>query len=184
MKLKYQILFSLFVISGQLFGQSWSQLDLKGMLEYEGQRYLMEEVYDISTEEFEWLRIEKLVVETDNFSGGFLFAITAYKYKGNKGVVLTSFTPQSSNTSIFFNIHLTQEEFNSILDDFESGSKLKGYEIDHFVKRINEQIVIEIGMGIESEPIYIFWINGIGRHKFGKIGFARMKKKYHDFMAN
>jgi hypothetical protein len=123
------------------------------------------------------------VTETDNLSGGFLFAISAYKYQGKEGVVITSFTPYSANDYTFYNVHLSKEGFDSILKDFEMGENLKSYEGDHFVKRINKSVVIEIEMGIDSEPVYVFWINGVGRHKFGKIGFSRMKKKYNDFFS-
>jgi len=62
----------------------------KDAIEWEGQRFLMDEIYNISSESIDTLRIEKILRDVDS-NDGFMIVVTSYTFNQKTGVVLTSF---------------------------------------------------------------------------------------------
>ncbi|MGB0430093.1 MAG: hypothetical protein ACPGLV_06430 [Bacteroidia bacterium] len=167
--------------------QQWDLLQFKKLIEYESQRYLMEDVFEVSNTNFDKLRLEKLITDYDGADGGFLFVLSAYEYNGQHGVVITSFIPTLSNTK-FFNTHLPDSQFQEVLALMKSGHQTRENKGIHLIRRINSSLVIEVNKGqyddyYNSSPKdeFVFWIFGTARHNLSLNKFEKMVKEYEAF---
>ena len=153
-------------ISHNLNAQVFSGLgSFKNIIEYEGQRYLMEEVYKITSTDFDRLTISKTITETD-YTEGFMFVLTSYIYNGKSGVVLTSFNSMNFQNSKlgFVNIHLSNEEYIDLYNSFNTLSENKLNIDDHLLRRFNDRLIIDANND-NGILYYTLWVDS-NRHTF------------------
>lgn len=167
-----------------LFGQSFKGYSaFKKLIEFESQRFLMEEKLQISSSNFEELRIDKRIEEIDDMEG-FMFVLTCYRFKETCGVVLTAFNSQnlSSTTYGFRNVHLAREEFIRLHDII-----VGGLGINHdkggmqYVRRFNDRIIVDIYSNATGTFVTL-WIDGLSRHTFTEEKWGRAHKRFQSFL--
>lgn len=177
------ILISLFsIICRNLNAQVFSGFDaFKKIFEYEGQRFLMDEIYQIKSTGFDRMKIDRTIVEEDEHEG-FLFTLTSYSYNGQMGVVITSFNAtnfQKTNFQ-FVNIHLSHGEFIDLYNEFISLGKVKCVKGEHILKRFNERLLLDANISEKGFVYYTLWVDNYSRHSFTpkkwETAFRRYKK--------
>jgi len=154
----------------------------KELIEFEGQRYLMDEIYDVKSEDFDKLKIDKTIKEIDN-DEGFMFVLTSYKFNDKRGVVITSLNSKSffNERYGFTNVHLTHNEY---LDLYENFIELEENDInndDHILRKFNERLIIDVN---KSEGIVYFtlWVDNQNRHTFSRAKWDRALKRYKKYV--
>ncbi len=174
MKLKQKTLSNIIVLFALLFGinissnaQTFSGITyFKKAIEWEGQRFLMDKIYEISTTEIDKLKIRKILKETDQ-AEGFMFVLTLYSFNEKNGVIITSYnTTISKNlTHQFVNVHLTQEEFVDLSNKILSLSEMLDNKHEHLLKKFNTRLIIDVSKG-GGDPKVSIWIDNYSRHTF------------------
>ena len=155
----------------------------KELIEYEGQRYLMEDIYQITSDSFDKLKIDKTIKEVDN-DEGFMFVLTSYVFNEKKGVVITSFnsTSFSNNRHQFVNVNLTNQQYEELYNLFkELGKNGLAYN-EHILKKFNDRLIVDVskdGGGIIS---YILWVDNYSRHTFSTTKWDRAHKRHLKFV--
>lgn len=164
---KQLLVFLLVGLSINSFSQVFTGLDaIKKLSEFEGQRYLMNEILEISSHNFDTLLISKSITETDS-DEGFILTIINYIFKGKKGVVISS----ASKTSIllnefeFRNIHFTEEEFISLNQKIRSVEEKGSEKNSHYLLKFNNRLTVDIAKNRKSYYC-ILWIDNSNRHSF------------------
>jgi len=150
----------------------------KDLIEYEGQRYLMENVYQINSEGFDKLKIDKTIKEVDS-NEGFMFVLTSYTFNGKSGVVITSFNSTSfSNTQHqFVNVHLTNTQYEGLYNTFENLEKNNPANDEHILKKYNDRLIVDVNN--EAGIIYFtLWVDNYSRHTFTTTKWDRAFKRY------
>jgi hypothetical protein len=156
----------------------------KELIEYEGQRYLMEDIYQITTSEFDKLKIDKTIKEVD-LDEGFMFVLTSYTFNGKSGVVITSFNSTNfQNTKHqFTNVHLTNEEYIELYNTFISLKKNKPKCDVHFLKKFKDRLIVDVNN--QAGIIYFtLWVDNHSRHTFTTTKWDRAFKRYKKFIEN
>ena len=154
----------------------------KNIIEFESQRYLMNEVYGISTQKADQLAIDRLIVETDN-TEGFMFVMTAYKFNGEEGIVFTSFNSRNfGNTEYhFINVHLSKAEFENLnLKAIELGENTKDKSF-HQLFKFNERLTIDVFYNERDFASIALWIDQYNRHTFTTTKWDKALNRLNDF---
>lgn len=174
---------ALLLFCGQSYSQGFSTYSK--LSEFEAQRFLMNEVYEISTTQIDRLRIDFTYKEID--PEGFIFRLTSYEFNGKIGVVITTMNTYdnlSDNIYQFRNIHLSKEQFEELNKKFNF---LNANIVDkniRLIQRINDRFIIEITRtpsGISY--YYILWIDDKNRHTFKKEDWADIFMKFQKFVS-
>ena len=155
----------------------------KELIEYEGQRYLMDDIYEITSITFDQLKVDKRIKEVDS-DEGFMFVLTSYVFNGKSGVVITSFNSTNfQNTKHqFTNVHLTDEEHTEVYNIFISLKENKPATDVHILKKYNERLIIDVNNqgGVLS---YTLWVDTHSRHTFTQSKWDRAFKRYEKFVG-
>lgn len=180
---KYILLLAITIIPfGAINSQVFTDMfdNYEKIIEYEGQKFLMREILNISSKDFDMLRIDKTIKESDK-SEGFMFILTSYTFNGKSGVVISSFnaTNFAQTNYSFVNVHLTDEEFTSLHNQFkELDDKLPTRNI-HGLKIFDERLTIDVCRKTEME--YTLWVDNYSRHTFTKMKWDKAYKRYTKF---
>ena len=154
------------------------------MIEFEGQRYLMDDVYTISEDRISELTIEKTIKETDQ-NGGFLFVLTSYSFNGETGVVITSAVERLdvANTpkNYFKNIHYTTEEFNQLNTLVQQLLYQAVKYNTSYLQRFDEHIIVDVLKYSEEAYEISLWIDLDRRHMFTKSKWIEAVKRHKKF---
>lgn len=181
MKTLISIIGFLFFFS-QSFSQSFNMYEKKS--EFQAQRFLMNEVYEISSTQIDKLRVDFTYKEVD--PEGFILRLTSYEFNGKFGVVITTMNTYdnlSENIYEFMNIHLSQEEFEDL------NRKLTFLEISHsdketnILQRFDERLIFEVAGNPSSGSVsYNLWIQNENRHTFRKADWATIYNRFQEFV--
>ena len=79
------------------------------MIEFEGQRYLMNDIYKITSTDYDKLRIDKTIVDIDE-QEGFMFVLTSYQFNEKSGIVI-----QLSIAAVSTIINMISPMFTSLI---------------------------------------------------------------------
>ena len=153
----------------------------KELIEYEGQRFLMDEVYDITKVDFDKLKIDKTIKEVDS-DEGFMFVLASYVFNEKKGIVITSFSSRNfQNTKHnFVNVHLTDAEYRSLYNTFKELEKNQPNYDEHILRKFNERLISDANN--EAGIIYFtLWVDTYNRHTFTPSKWDRAFKRYKKF---
>lgn len=153
----------------------------KTLIEYEGQRYLMEDVYQIQSENFDKLKIDKTIQEIDS-DEGFMFVLTSYTFNGVSGVVITSFNSTSFSNSQhqFVNVHLTNTQYEALFNTFKELEKNSPQSDEHILRKFNDRLIADVNN--EGEFInFTLWVDYYTRHTFTTEKWERAFKRYKKF---
>lgn len=153
------------------------------LIEYEGQRYLMENIYQITTNDFDKLKIDKTIKEVDT-DEGFMFVLTSYIFNGNSGIVITSFNSTNfSNTQhLFTNVHLTDKQYRELYNTFIILAKNTPTFYEHFLKKYSERLIADVNY-TDGGIYYTLWVDYHNRHTFTKAKWDRAFKRYEKFIT-
>ena len=154
----------------------------KELIEYQGQLYLMDEIYDITSNGFDKLKIDKTIKEVDS-DEGFMFVLTSYKFNNNSGVVITSFNSTNFTNSKhqFVNVHLTNSEYDKLYNTFiELENNKPGYN-EHILVKFNNRLIIDINNS-EGGVYFTLWVDNYSRHTFTSSKWERAHKRYKKFI--
>lgn len=153
----------------------------KTLIEYEGQRYLMEDIYKITPTDFDLMTVEKTIKEVDN-DEGFMFVLTSYTLNGNSGVVFTSFnaTNFSKTNHLFTNVHLTHEEYQSLYNIFISLAGNPPKKNEHKLRRFNERLIADVHK--DEFVYYTLWVDTQNRHTFTPSKWDKAYSRYLKFI--
>lgn len=153
----------------------------KELIEYEGQRYLMENIYQISSEGSDKLKIEKTIKEVDS-KEGFMLVLTSYTFNGKSGVVITSFNSTSfSNTQHqFVNVHLTNTQYEELYNSFKKLEKYNPAYDEHILNKYNDRLIVDVNndLGI---VYFTLWVDNYSRHTFTPMKWDRAFKRHQKF---
>jgi len=154
------------------------------LIEYEGQRYLMENIYQVTTSDFDKLKIDKTIKEVDT-DEGFMFVLTSYIFNENSGIVITSFNSTNfSNTQhLFTNVHLTDKQYRELYNTFINLEKKKPGIYEHILKKFNDRLIVDVNH-IDGGIHYTLWVDYHNRHTFTKAKWDRAFKRYEKFTTN
>lgn len=172
-------------VSVLLKGQTFQGFDaFTALIEYEGQRWLMNEIYTVTLINYDKLKIEKTIVEKDS-EQGFMFVLTSYVYNGNKGVVITSFNSVDFYNSkhYFTNIHLTDKEYTDLYNTFIEIDKHDLEENEHLLRAYNDRLIVDIHR-INGFENYTLWVDINRRHTFTKSKWDKAYSRYQKFISN
>jgi len=153
------------------------------LIEYEGQRFLMEDIYQITSVDFDKLKIDKTINEIDA-DEGFMFVLTSYTFNGESGVVITSFNSTSfSNTQHqFVNVHLTSEEYEELYNTFKDLEKNEPKNYEHILKKYNNRLIVDVN-NQEEITYFTLWVDYYSRHTFTMTKWDRAYKRYKKFIG-
>ena len=156
----------------------------KEMIEYKGQRYLMEDIYQITYTDFDKLKIDKTIKEVDN-DEGFMFVLTSYVFNGESGVVITAFnaTNFQKTTHLFTNLHLNDRKYTEVYNAFLELEKNKLRADEHILRRFNERLTIDV-CNDNGFYNFVLWVDYHSRHTFTTSKWDRAFKRYQKFIAD
>jgi hypothetical protein len=184
-------MFSCFLAGGkEMNAQNFTGFNSwKNLIEYEGQRFLMFDIFDLNAEDVDRLKLTKSIQEIDS-DEGFMIVFTSYKFNANSGLVITAFNSQNHVNSDFgfVNINLSQGEVMGLHQEILRRAQDIGLEDVHDIIKFNDRITIDIHCVMESqsygEKYYdiILWIDGHTRHNFTKAKWDRAMKKHQSFL--
>ncbi len=166
------------MLSAQVFS-GWKSFET--LIEYEGQRFLMDNVYEVSSTNADTLIVEKLIKEVDS-DEGFMFVLMAYKYNDNYGVVITTFSAQNFEKSIhkYRNVHLSYLQLSELNSKFEELAKqISQTHVQLY--RFNESMILETG-DEGFGPYYRLWTHSESRHTFSDNKWQKAMGQFEKFM--
>lgn len=170
-------------VSSNLNAQVFSQFDaFKELIEYEGQRFLMDDILHLTETEIDELRIEKTIKEVDS-KEGFMFVLTSYVFNGKSGVIITSFNSTSfqNDRYSFRNVHLLHKDFETLHNTFfELKSQNPKYN-EHYLRRFNDRLIVDVTFENASTQ-FILWVDDLSRHTFSVSKWERAFRKYEKFI--
>ncbi|MBP6532135.1 MAG: hypothetical protein KA285_02565 [Bacteroidia bacterium] len=154
----------------------------KNIIEYEGQRYLMDEIYEISIKDYDKLIIDKTISEIDA-EEGFMFVLVSYKFNDKTGVVITSFNSVSFDNLHyqFRNVHLTNEEFTNLYETFWTLAKNKIADDEHMLKTFNDRLILDVYYEAGFLK-YALWVDNYSRHTFEAAKLDKVITRYRKFV--
>lgn len=154
----------------------------KELIEYEGQRYLMENIYQIKSSDFDKLKIDKTIKEIDA-DEGFMFVLTSYTFNGKSGVVITSFnsTNLSNTQHQFTNVHLSSEQYINLYNTFKELEKANPQYDEHILRKYSSRLIVDVNneAGIIN---FTLWVDLHSRHTFTPVKWDRAFKRYWKFI--
>lgn len=183
----FTVLVTLFLggTNRKLHAQVFSGFDaFAKIIEFEGQRFLMDEVYKVTTTNIEHLFIDKTFTEIDR-AEGFMFVLTSYIYNDKRGAVFTAFNSISfqNDKHLFTNIHVTNQELIELNELIEKIVSNKIQPNEHLLKVFNERLIVDINK-TESFTYIILWVDIHSRHTFTEGEWYKAFKRYQKFVEN
>lgn len=190
-RLKYLISFSavlvLLSLDNLVSAQQFSGFrPFKKLVEFESQRFLLSEVYEVPSESWSELKVEKIIEDYD-MDYGFMFVLAFYTFQDKSGVVISSFretvlAPNMNSISKLVNVHLSEEEvvkMSSMLGDAQNAlNKIEPNE-KTVVRRFNDRLILEMENTLDDfDPTVIIWIDNSHRHSFSFSKWNRALRKY------
>lgn len=169
-----------------LKAQSFSGLrPFKKLVEFESQRHLLNNVYQVSHDRFNELKIEKIVEDYD-MEYGFMFVIAFYTFDSNSGMIISSFretlvAPTMNEVSKLANLHLSEDEIVEISSLFgKAQNELSANNSDDkaLVIQFNDRLMFEFVHREGYDPEIIFWIDNHHRHSVSATKWNRALRKY------
>lgn len=153
------------------------------IIEFEGQRYLMEEIYDIKTTEYDNLKIEKIIHKI-NKDEGFMFVLTSYVFNKKSGVVITSFNSTNfGNTNYeFINVHLTHNEYESLYNAFLELEKTKPKINEHSLRSFGDDLIIDV-YNEWGANLFSLWVDNYSRHTFTQSKWEKAFTRHNKFIT-
>jgi len=151
------------------------------LIEYEGQRYLMEDIYKITPTDFDLMTVERTIKEVDD-DEGFMFVLTSYIMNGKSGVVITSFNATNFQKSehLFTNVHLTHEEYETLYNIFISLNENSPKYNEHKLRKFNERLIADVH---NSGIVYFtLWVDTQNRHTFTQSKWDKAYSRYLKFI--
>jgi hypothetical protein len=173
------VLYSVNSINAQVF-TGFSAF--KELIEYEGQRYLMESIYQIKSEDYDKLKIDKTIKEVDS-DEGFMFVLTSYTFNGESGVVITSFNSTNfANTKHqFVNVHLTNDQYQDLYNTFHELANKKPKPYEHILRKYNDRLIVDVNRGADYS-FFTLWVDYHSRHTFTTTKWDRAYKRHNKFL--
>ena len=152
------------------------------VIEFEGQRFLMDNIYQIKTEDFDKLKIDKTITEIDS-NEGFMFVLTSYIFNSKSGVVITSFnsTSFSNEEHQFVNIHLTHDEFRDLHNVFKELKEANPESGEHVLRKFNDRLIIDVN-NIGGYDYFVLWVDNYSRHTFTTTKWDKAVRKHMKFI--
>jgi hypothetical protein len=169
-----------------IFGQSFSQTfnSYERRSEFEAQRFLMNEIYEISSTHVDILRIDFTYSEVD--PEGFIIRLTSYEFNGEFGVVITtmnSYDNLSDHIYNFKNINLTKKEFEDLNRKFTLLEMNNADENTNLIQRFDERFIFEVTrQPTQGAVFYNLWIGNENRHNFKKEDWVKTYRKFQKFV--
>jgi hypothetical protein len=156
----------------------------KELIKVEGQRYLMENIYQIKKDNFDSLKIDKTIEEIDS-DEGFLFVLTSYIFNEKSGVIITSFNNYDGKNELyqFVNVHLTHTEYENLhfrFKDFKTGGLNKN---EHILNKYNDRLIVDIN-NKNGYIHYTLWVDNYSLHSFTTTKWDKAFKRYKKFIEN
>jgi hypothetical protein len=167
LKIVFLAIFSIFFAQGETPAQVFSGFSAyRKLIEYEGQRYLMDDVYQIQSENYDHLKIKKLDEEID-LNEGFMFVLTSYVFNDKSGVVITSLNGVNFGLSKynFVDVHLTSEEFENLNKVFQELGVPKLEREEHNLRRFNDRLIVDV-KNEGGTIFYNLWVDTNNKHSF------------------
>lgn len=154
----------------------------KELIEYEGQRYLMENIYQIKSEDYDRLKIDKTIKEVDS-DEGFMFVLTSYTFNGESGVVITSFNSTNfANTQHqFVNVHLTNDQYQDLYNTFNELANNNPKPDEHILRKYNDRLIVDVNRGADF-TYFTLWVDYHSRHTFTTSKWDRAYKRHNKFL--
>ena len=157
----------------------------KKLVEFESQRFLLNNVYQVSHDRFNELKIEKIVEDYD-MEYGFMFVIAFYTFESNSGMIISSFretliAPAMNEVTKLVNLHLSEEEIVKISSMFaEAQNMYSENKLDDksLVRQFNDRLMLEFIFRDGYDPEIIFWIDNHHRHPVSATKWNTALRKY------
>ena len=151
--------------------------------EYEAQRYLMREVFELTEQSDIELNLGECAdfVDDDN---SFIFRMTAFRWNEELGVVITSMVVKNdwndSDLWLFKNVSLSESEYNR-LNRFTAELTQKVDRLNsHQIRKFNERIIVESNKDDFGEAEIVLWIDD-NRHAFPIENWNAIYKRFAIF---
>jgi hypothetical protein len=161
--------------------QAFSRIDASiRVIEYESQRYLMEEVFPVKSDGVDQLKIDKSIQEIE-YNAGLMFLLSSYKFNEKKGAIFTSFNSTNfrQNQKGFHNVNLDDDEvkkLNILLQELSKSSV--GYDT-HVLSKFNEEIIVDV-QNTYNGIMFTLWIYG-SKHTINEGRWELAMKRYDAF---
>ena len=175
------------LLSTNMLAQEFSGFrPFKRLIEFESQRYLLDEVHEVRSDKFHELKLEKIIQDYDD-EYGFMFVLASYTFDEFSGVVISSFRPVlvgSNMNSIdkLVNIHLNDNDLVEITNLYNQASNAKNLNTSEgisLVRRFNNRVMVEVEfIGEGYQPNLILWIDNHHRHSISSTKWFRAIKKH------
>jgi len=160
-------------------GQAYAQPSTVKWLEFHAQRYLMNEIYEISSTGIDNLRLEHIYSEDDN---EFILRLSAYEFNGAKGIVINTLNLYDIARYKATTIHLTKEEFEDLNKRFSFLELNQTNKDENLIQRFNENLIFEVAYFETVEQVYYnLWIDNTTRHSFMKEVWSDTYLKFTEF---
>ncbi len=171
---------SIFNLNAQVFT---GYTAFQKLIEYEGQRYLMKNIYQITANNIDKLQINKTITEIDS-KEGFMFVLISYIFNDKKGIVITSFNSTNfSNTNHqFVNVHLTNNEYEKLYNMFKTLNTSSPAISEHILKKYNDRLILDVNNQGDF-VFYTLWVDYHSRHTFTVSKWDRAYKKHQKFIT-
>jgi hypothetical protein len=155
----------------------------KKLIEFEGQRFLMDEVYEVTSTDFDLLRIERTINEFDD-NEGFMIVFASYVFNGKSGVVISAFSSRNlvNSSYSFTNIHLTTEEYIALYDLVSVMKKWPKKSNEQVLRRFNNRITLSLEETINGDAQIVLWIDNTSRHSFLDSKWDRAYRRHMKFI--
>lgn len=173
----------IFLSTGDVTAQRFTGFQAaKRASEYEAQRFLMQDVFDVSDVNNTELQLEQCAEFKDD-DHSFIFVMTAYQWNGEIGVVITSLVVKGnwdkSDVWQFKNVKLTESEYNSLNIIFAELTSLGQKTDGHQLRRLKQGLVAEFSKDWLGEDI-ILWVDD-NRHAFSVDNWNAFYKRFAQF---
>jgi len=167
--------------NNKAFCQEFKQYQYEEMLEYYAQSFLMNEVYQINSNGYDSLYIDKLITEWDQHEG-FAFTFIAYSFNDKIGMIISSSRTAYPTGLEYTIIHLPNDEvlkLRKIIIEISSSKQKENYA--KRLNRLNERIIVESTF-VNNERAIVIWIDGHNRHSITLGKWERAYKRYEKFV--
>jgi len=178
---------TLILIVGLLFffGQSFSQSHntYERSSEFEAQRFLMNEIYEISSTQIDQFRIDFTFKEID--PEGFILRLTSYEFNGEFGVIITALNTYDVVGDLykFKNIHLSKKEYEDLNMKFTFLEMNLEDKKTNLLQRFDDSFIFEVTSNPSNGSIsYNLWIENENRHNIEKGDWVSTYKRFPEFV--
>ena len=153
----------------------------KQVIEYEAQRYLIEEVLKVSNEEKVKMKIIEISRNIDTYSGN-MFRMIAYSFEGKKGIVATAFNVlkfDKDRNIQFVSTNITPQEVEQI-NTFYSSIDAKSMDKNDFhIYNLNDEIVINIYKSYSNKKVEL-WLSELNKAEMSYRNWEQIYKEFKE----